>query len=196
MRIAEIHRQTNETDISIKLNLDGTGAHRIDTGIGFFNHMLNHLALHSLIDLDLTARGDLEVDTHHTVEDCAIVLGQAVEQALGDRAGIQRMASAFVPMDDSLAFACIDLSGRPYAVVKTIWNSPSVGGMATSQFDHFFESFAFSSKATLHARVEYGRDDHHNAEALFKALGRCLGEAVRLDPRWQGTIPSTKGSLM
>lgn len=195
MRTAEITRKTNETDITVKLNLDGTGQHKIDSGIGFLDHMLDHLALHSLVDLELIARGDLEVDTHHTVEDCAIALGQAFEQALGSKAGIRRMASAYVPMDDSLAFTCIDFSGRPYAVVKTVWNKAMLGPLASSQIDHFLESFAFCARATLHARVEYGRDDHHNAEALFKALGRVIGEAIQVDPRRQGSIPSTKGSL-
>jgi imidazoleglycerol-phosphate dehydratase len=195
MRTAEITRNTSETQISVKINLDGTGQHRVDTGIAFLDHMLNHLALHSLMDLELTARGDLQVDTHHTVEDCAIVLGQAVQQALGDRSGIKRIASAYVPMDDSLAFVAIDLSGRPYAVVKTHWAGFQLGGMAPTQIDHFIESFALASKSTLHARVEYGRDDHHNAEALFKALGRSLGEAMQMDLRRQG-VPSTKGTLV
>lgn len=195
MRNADIHRKTNETDIHVKLDLDGSGQHTIRTGIGFFDHMLNHLALHSLIDLEISARGDLEIDTHHTVEDCAILLGQAFDQALGSRAGITRMGSAYVPMDDTLAFVSLDLSGRPYAVLKTVWNRPTVGGLDTSQIDHFFESFAFSSRTTLHAQILYGRDDHHGAEALFKALGRALYAAVAIDPRRQGTIPSTKGSL-
>ncbi len=196
MRTAEINRKTNETDITLKLNLDGTGLHKIDTGIGFLNHMLDHLAVHGLMDLDLTARGDLEVDTHHTVEDCAIVLGQAFDQALGDRSGIQRMASAFVPMDEALAFVSLDLSGRPYAVIKTDWHGPMLGGMAVSQIDHFIETFAFASRTTLHARVEYTRDDHHAAEALFKALGRSLADALKVDPRRQGRIPSTKGRIV
>ncbi len=195
MRNADIHRKTNETDIHIKLDLDGSGQHTIHTGIGFFDHMLNHLALHSLTDLEVSARGDLEIDTHHTVEDCAILLGQAFDQALGSRAGIARMGSAYVPMDDTLAFVSLDLSGRPYAVIKTQWNRPTVGSMDTSQIDHFFESFAFSSRTTLHAQILYGRDDHHGAEALFKALGRALYAAVAIDPRRQGAIPSTKGSL-
>ncbi len=196
MRIAEVKRKTNETEISLRLNLDGTGLHQIDTGIGFLDHMLNHLAVHGLMDIELTARGDLQVDTHHTVEDCAIVLGQAVDQALGARAGICRMGSAWVPMDEALAFVCLDYSARPYAVVKTSWNGPSIGALATSQIDHFLETFAFSSRTTLHARIEYGRDDHHCAEALFKALGRAMAEAGRMDSRRGGIVPSTKGVLV
>ena len=195
MRTAEIHRKTNETDIIVRMDLDGAGRHTVKTGIPFFDHMLNHLAVHSLIDLEVQATGDLEIDTHHTVEDCAIVLGQALDQALGNRAGVTRMGSAYVPMDDTLAFVSLDLSGRPYAVLKTLWNRPVVGGMDTSQIDHFIESFAFSSRTTLHAQILYGRDDHHGAEALFKALGRALYAAATIDPRRAGVIPSTKGSL-
>lgn len=196
MRTAEIVRKTHETDITLRVNLDGSGKHAINTGIGFLNHMLDHLVVHSLMDLEVTARGDLEVDTHHTVEDCAMVLGQALDKALGDRAGIQRIAAAYVPMDESLAFVSLDFSGRPYAVLHTAWNGPAVGPLPVSQVDHFFESLAFSSRTTLHARVEYGRDDHHAAEALFKALGRAIGEAARIDPRRVGQIPSTKGTLV
>jgi imidazoleglycerol-phosphate dehydratase len=195
MRTAKIERKTNETEISVKLNVDGTGKHDITTGIGFLDHMLSHVAVHGLFDLELKARGDLQVDVHHTVEDCALVLGQAFDQALGDRAGIVRMGSAYVPMDESLAFVALDLSGRPYAVVDVAWASLSVGGIATSLFVHFFESFAVAARCNLHGRVLYGRDDHHKAEALFKALGRALDEATRLDPRRAGIIPSTKGNL-
>jgi imidazoleglycerol-phosphate dehydratase len=195
MRTANINRKTNETDISLELNLDGKGDHTIDTGVGFLYHMLSHVAVHGLFDLNLKARGDLQVDVHHTVEDCALVLGQAFDQALGDRAGIVRMGSAYVPMDESLAFVCVDLSGRPYSVVQAEWHAPSVGQMPTSLFDHFLESFAVKSRCNLHARVLYGRDDHHQAEALFKALGRALDEATRLDPRRASRVPSTKGSL-
>ncbi len=195
MRNSKIDRKTNETEIRLSLNLDGSGKHAIDTGIGFLDHMLSHLAVHGLFDLELRARGDLQVDVHHTLEDCALVLGQAFDAALGDRAGIVRMGSAYVPMDESLAFVCIDLSGRPYVLVQAEWHGPSVGPVPTSLFAHFLESFAVTSRANLHARVLYGRDDHHQAEALFKALGRALEQAVRLDPRRAGRIPSTKGSL-
>jgi imidazoleglycerol-phosphate dehydratase len=195
MRTAKINRKTNETEISLSLNLDGKGKYTIDTGIGFLDHMLSHVAVHGLFDLELKARGDLQVDVHHSVEDCALVLGQAFDQALGDRAGIVRMGSAYVPMDESLAFVCVDLSGRPYAVVQAEWHGPSVGELPTSLFPHFLESLAVTARCNLHARVLYGRDDHHQAEALFKALGRALDEATRLDPRRAGSIPSTKGKL-
>ena len=194
-RMAMVQRQTSETRVKIKLNLDGSGKHQIQTGIGFLDHMLTHIAVHGLFDLEIEAQGDLEVDVHHTVEDVAITLGQAFSQALGERQGIFRMASFFTPMDESLAFVSLDLSGRPYAVIQTEWRTPSVGGIPTSLFDHFLESFAFSLKANLHARVLYGKDDHHQAEALFKALGRALDGGCRTDPRRAGNIPSTKGTL-
>jgi imidazoleglycerol-phosphate dehydratase len=195
MRTAKIQRKTNETEISLSLNLDGKGKYTIDTGIGFLDHMLSHVAVHGLFDLELRARGDLHVDVHHTVEDCALALGQAFDQALGDRGGIVRMGSAYVPMDESLAFVAVDLSGRPYCVVDAAWATPSVGGVATSLFAHFFESFAVTARCNLHARVLYGRDDHHKAEALFKAFARALDAAMQLDPRRAGNVPSTKGSL-
>ena len=195
MRTAKVERKTNETQIALELNLDGTGQYSIDTAIGFLDHMLSHVAVHGLFDLELKARGDLHVDVHHTMEDCALVLGQAFDQALGDRAGIVRMGSAYVPMDESLAFVCVDLSGRPYSVVQAEWNGPNVGNIPTSLFQHFMESFAVTSRCNLHARILYGRDDHHQAEALFKALGRALNTATRSEPRRIGSIPSTKGSL-
>ncbi|HTX91255.1 MAG TPA: imidazoleglycerol-phosphate dehydratase HisB [Anaerolineales bacterium] len=195
MRTAKIDRKTNETEISLSLDLDGKGGYAVDTGIGFLDHMLSHVAVHGSFDLELKARGDLQVDVHHTVEDCALVLGQAFDQALGDRAGIVRMGSAYVPMDESLAFVCVDLSGRPYSVIQADWHGPSVGQIPASLFPHFLESFAVTARCNLHARVLYGRDDHHQAEALFKALGRALDEAARIDPRRASRIPSTKGSL-
>jgi len=196
MRTSEIHRKTEETEITIQLNLDGTGACQVNTGIGFLNHMLHHIAVHGLFDLQVEAKGDLEVDPHHTVEDTALALGQAFDQALGERAGIVRMASASVPMDEALAFVSLDLSGRPYAVIQVDWHAPEVGSIPTSLLTHFFESLAVTLRANLHARSLYGRDDHHQAEALFKALGRALDEATRLDPRRQGKVPSTKGKLV
>jgi imidazoleglycerol-phosphate dehydratase len=195
-RTAEIQRVTNETDIQLKLNLDGKGIHNIATGLPFLDHMLTHIAVHGLFDIKLTASGDLQVDEHHTVEDCALVLGEAFNQALAERRGIIRTASAYVPMDEALAFVALDLSGRPYTVVQAEWHSPSVGGIATSLFPHFLESFATMARCNLHARVLYGRDDHHQAEALFKALGRALDEATKLDPRRGKLIPSTKGKLV
>lgn len=195
MRIATIKRTTTETDIQLSLNLDGTGQFAASTGVGFLDHMLRHIAVHGLFDLDIKAIGDLEIDAHHTVEDVAIVLGQAFDQALGDRKGIVRMGSAYVPMDEALAFAAIDLSGRPYVVITADWHTPAIGSLPTTLIPHFLESFAFNARLNLHARVEYGRDDHHQAEALFKALGRALDAATRVDERRAGVIPSTKGTL-
>src|SRR5215211_357399 len=195
MRTAEISRQTNETQITIKLDLDGSGKHEISTGVGFLDHMLTHLAVHGLFDLFVQAEGDLHIDTHHTVEDVALTLGQAFDQALGDRKGIVRIGDSFVPMDEALAHVAIDLSGRPYAVIQGAWLTPYIGSIPTTLFPHFFESFAVTSRCNLHARVLYGRDDHHQAEALFKAWARALDGATQIDPRRSGNIPSTKGSL-
>ena len=194
MRKAKIERKTAETDIQLQLNLDGTGKNDINSGVGFFDHMLRHIAVHGMFDLTLKAKGDLEVDAHHTVEDCALVLGQAFDQALGDRKGIVRMGSAYVPMDESLAQVVVDLSGRPYAVFQADWQGFSLGQMPVSMVRHCFVSLATNARANLHATLFYSEDDHHGAEALFKALGRALGEATRLDPRRTG-VPSTKGVL-
>jgi imidazoleglycerol-phosphate dehydratase len=194
-RTAAIHRKTNETDIQLRLNLDGTGQCVVSTGVGFFDHLLRHIATHGLFDLEIKALGDLDTDAHHTVEDVAIVLGQAFDQALGDRRGITRMGNATVPMDEALARVAIDLSGRSYAVVTVEWHTPAIGALPTTLIPHFLESFAFHARLNLHARVEYGRDDHHQAEALFKALGRALDAATQGDERRVGMIPSTKGTL-
>ena len=195
MRSSNLHRQTNETDIHLSLNLDGSGQHDLATGIGFLDHMLAHIAVHGLFDLTVRATGDLHVDAHHTIEDTALLLGQALAEALGDKRGIVRMGSAFVPMDEALALVVVDLSGRPYAVVEAAWHGPSIGQFPTSLVAHFFESLAATARANVHARVEYGRDDHHQAEALFKALGRALDIATTIDPRRAGQVPSTKGQL-
>jgi imidazoleglycerol-phosphate dehydratase len=195
MRSATVKQQTKETSVRLTLNLDGTGQHDIQTGIGFLDHMLTHIAAHGLFDLSVQASGDLHVDFHHTVEDVALVLGQAFDQALGDKAGIVRMASTYVPMDEALALAAVDLSGRPYCVAEIEWSGPAVGGLPVTLIPHFIESFAASARANVHVRVLYGRDDHHKAEALFKALGRVLDAATQLDPRRAGAIPSTKGTL-
>jgi imidazoleglycerol-phosphate dehydratase len=195
MRTADISRQTNETQIEIKLDLDGTGKHDISTGVGFLDHMLTHLAVHGLFDLTVQAKGDLHIDAHHTVEDVALVLGQAFDKALGDRKGIIRMGDCFAPMDETLAHVAVDLSGRPYAVVQAEWHTPYVGNIPATLFPHFFESFAVTARCNLHARVLYGRDDHHQAEALFKALARALDIATQIDPRRAESIPSTKGTL-
>jgi imidazoleglycerol-phosphate dehydratase len=194
MRSAMIRRATQETQIEVMLALDGTGQASISTGIGFFDHMLHHVAVHSLFDLTIKAQGDLHVDTHHTIEDVAICLGQALNQALGDRQGIVRMGAAIVPMDEALAQVVVDLSGRPYAVIQAAFETPAIGQMPTSLVAHVLESVAMAARMNLHAQVFYGRDDHHKAEALFKALGRALRMAVELDPRRQG-VPSTKGTL-
>src|SRR5512133_3302562 len=195
MRTAFITRKTNETDIAIELNLDGSGQHDITTGIGFLDHMLTHVAVHGLFDLTVKATGDLHVDVHHTVEDVALALGSAIDQALGDRKGIVRMASFYAPMDETLAFVALDLSGRPYAVIDAEWGSAPVGQIPTSLFPHFFESFAVTSRCNLHARILYGRDDHHKAEALFKAFARALDSATMFEERRKNSIPSTKGTL-
>jgi len=195
MRTASINRQTNETNIDLNLNLDGTGEAEINTGLGFLDHMLHHIAVHGMFDLEITAQGDLDVDPHHTVEDCALVLGAAFNQALGDRKGLVRMGHAYVPMDEALTFMAVDLSGRPYSVFQGNWGAPYVGTIPTSLFQHFFESFSITCHCNLHARIIYGRDDHHKAEGLFKALGRALDAATQLDPRRGANIPSTKGTL-
>jgi len=195
MRTAEISRKTNETRIEIELDLDGAGAHDISTGVGFLDHMLTHLAVHGLFDLSVQAKGDLHIDVHHTVEDVALTLGQVFDGALGDRKGIVRMGDCFAPMDETLAHVAVDLSGRPYAVIQAEWHAPYVGNIPTTLFPHFFESFAVTSRCNLHARVLYGRDDHHQAEALFKAWARALDVATQVDTRRAGNIPSTKGTL-
>ena len=193
-RSASIHRKTSETEVTLGVTLDGTGTHEIATGVPFLDHLLGHVAVHGLIDLSVQAQGDLQIDEHHTVEDVAIVLGQAVAEALGDHAGIRRMGHAYVPMDESLAFVAIDLSGRPYAVVDAPFATPAIGTLGTSLVGHFLETLAVHARMNLHARILYGRDDHHKAEALFKALGRALRDAVEPDLRRSG-VPSTKGVL-
>jgi len=195
MRNATIQRNTQETQIELAIELDGTGQANINTGVGFFDHMLHHVAVHGLFDLTVQAQGDLHIDSHHTIEDVAICLGQAMNEALGDRKGIVRMGSALVPMDEALAQVVVDLSGRPFTVVNAVFDTPAIGQMPTSLVAHVFESIATHARMNLHAQVFYGRDDHHKAEALFKALGRALRVAVEPDPRRQGIIPSTKGTL-
>jgi imidazoleglycerol-phosphate dehydratase len=195
MRKATLTRKTGETEITVTVNLDGTGRHRIHTGVGFLDHMLQQIAVHGLFDLEIEAQGDLEVDAHHTVEDTALTLGAACRQALGDRKGIIRTGDAFVPMDETLCQVVVDLSGRPYAVFTGAWTGSSVGGLPVTLMEHFFQSLAVSLEANLHTRILYGRDDHHKAEALFKAFARALDAAVRIDPRRKDTIPSTKGTL-
>jgi imidazoleglycerol-phosphate dehydratase len=193
-RTAIITRHTNETQIELALKLDGSGAAEVSTGVGFFDHMLHHVAHHGLLDLTVQASGDLHIDAHHTIEDVAICLGRALDAALADRQGIARMGSAYVPMDEALARVVVDLSGRPYAAIQAAFDTPLMGQMPTSLVAHVLETIAFNAKMNLHAAVLYGRDDHHRAEALFKALGRALAAAVQIDPR-RGGVPSTKGTL-
>lgn len=194
-RQVTISRQTNETDIIVSLNLDGSGQAEISTGIGLFDHMLHTLARHARFDLTVEAQGDLHIDEHHTVEDVGIVLGRALRQALGERRGITRMGSAIVPMDEALALVAVDIGGRGYFVFEGQFETERVGQLGTSLIPHFFESLAHEARLNLHARLLAGRDDHHRAEALFKALARALNQAVGVDPQLAGQIPSTKGSI-
>jgi imidazoleglycerol-phosphate dehydratase len=193
-RSADISRQTKETRIQLSVNLDGTGQSAPETGIGFFDHMLDLLSRHSLIDLAVSAEGDLEVDAHHTVEDVGIVLGQAIEKALGDKRGIQRYGWAIVPMDESLAQVAIDLSGRPAFVFNVPFTGSLIGTFAVELVEEFFKALATTAKMNLHIAVPYGGNNHHMAEAVFKAVARALRQAVSFDPRNPG-VPSTKGSL-
>ncbi len=193
-RRATLHRRTGETDVAVSLNLDGTGCYQVETGLGFLDHMLAQIAAHGLFDLTVQAQGDLAVDEHHTVEDVAIGLGQALDRALGDRRGLVRMGHAYAPLDEALARVVVDLSGRPYAVIDVEFATPVLGAVGTDLILHFLETLAFQARLSLHAQVLHGRNDHHKAEALFKALGRALDAATRQDPRRQG-VPSTKGVL-
>jgi imidazoleglycerol-phosphate dehydratase len=192
-RTVTVERKTKETDIKLTLNLDGTGDAAIETGVGFFDHMLHHVAVHGLFDIQVRATGDLQIDAHHTVEDVAIVLGDALDRALGERRGIVRTGHSYVPMDEALARVVVDLSGRGYGVFLGEFAAPVIGRLPTSLISHFFETLAQRGKLNLHAEILYGRDDHHKAEALFKALGRALSMAVTLDVRREQT--STKGTL-
>jgi imidazoleglycerol-phosphate dehydratase len=194
-RTASIERRTGETSIELTLNIDGSGMVDSATGIGFLDHMLHLFARHGLFDLKVHASGDLHVDEHHTAEDVCICLGQAFDQALGERRGLVRTAHAYVPMDEALGFVAVDLSGRPYCVVDADFVTPRVGQLGTDLVAHLFESIAMHGRMNLHARVLYGRNDHHKVEALFKALGRALDMATRIDERLGGAIPSTKGVL-
>lgn len=193
-RIAQLDRKTYETNITIEVNLDGEGIYNIETGIGFFNHMLTLAAKHGIMDLNVKAEGDLYVDAHHTVEDVGIALGKCIDKALGDKEGIKRYGTSFLPMDETLALVSMDLSGRPYLVFEAEFNSPMVGEMDTELVEEFFRAVAFNAGITLHAKVLYGKNAHHMIEALFKAFGRALREAVTKDERIKGVM-STKGSL-
>jgi imidazoleglycerol-phosphate dehydratase len=193
-RTATITRKTGETDIHLTLNIDGSGKAQIATGIGFLDHMLTLFAAHGLFDLTVKATGDLHVDDHHCAEDVCICLGKALDQALGDRRGLVRTAHSYVPMDEALALVAVDLGGRPYCVFSADFVTPRLGQLGTDLIFHLFESLAVHGRMNLHARVEYGRNDHHKVEALFKALARALDAATEIDPRRQG-VPSTKGTL-
>ena len=193
-RTASVRRTTGETDVTLTLDLDGTGVAKVATGVGFLDHMLDLLSRHSLIDLDVKATGDLHVDAHHTVEDVGLALGQALSQAVGDKAGIGRYGSATVPMDDALATVAVDLSGRPAFAWRVRFNTASIGAFPTELVEEFFKSVANAASMNLHAAVPYGRNDHHVAEAIFKATARALRQAVEPDPRRVG-VPSTKGTL-
>lgn len=191
-RRAELERNTSETEISVTLDLDGSGSGRIDTGLGFLDHMLGALAKHSGVDLEVTAKGDLAIDDHHTVEDCAIVIGRTLDQALGDRSGITRFGYAYAPLDESLSRAVVDLSGRPWPEITIDFTRPTIGDVATENLVHFLRSFAIEGRMSLHVDTIRGDNDHHKAESAFKAVAIALRQAVT--PRGEG-VPSTKGSL-
>jgi imidazoleglycerol-phosphate dehydratase len=194
MRTAKIARKTNETDVTVEVNLDGTGAHDMATGVGFFDHMLDQLARHSLIDMTVRATGDLHIDDHHTVEDVGIALGEALREAVGDKRGIRRYGACLLPMDEALARAALDFSGRPFLVWNVDFSAPKIGTFDTELVREFFTALAMNARLTLHVERLAGENAHHVAEACFKAVARALREAVEPDPRGAG-IPSTKGSL-
>lgn len=195
MRKATVERKTKETAIKVAVNLDGTGAYKIATGIGFLDHMLEQLSRHSLIDLDVEAKGDLHIDFHHTTEDVGIALGEAVAKALGDRRGIARFGQASSPMDEALTEVILDASNRPYLVWKVSFSKPKLGDMDTELFREWFQAFAQAAGLTLHVRNEYGDNNHHIVESCFKGLARALRQAVAIDPRRADAVPSTKGVL-
>jgi imidazoleglycerol-phosphate dehydratase len=195
MRKASVERNTKETQITVQVGLDGTGAYDIATGVGFLDHMLEQLSRHSLIDVTLRAKGDTHIDFHHTVEDVGIALGQAVAQALGERKGIARYGSGLIPMDETLTRVAIDLSNRPYLVWKVAFTKPKLGDMDTELFREWFQAFAQAAGATLHVETLYGENNHHIAESCYKGLARALRQAVEIDPRKGDAVPSTKGVL-
>jgi imidazoleglycerol-phosphate dehydratase len=194
-RNAEVTRNTAETQITVRVNLDGTGQSRLHTGIGFFDHMLDQIARHGLLDLDIHAQGDLHIDGHHTVEDVGITLGQAVLRALGDKKGVRRFGHAYVPLDEALSRVVIDFSGRPGLVMNVPFKSGMIGGFDSQLAHEFFQGFANHALVTLHIDNLRGENAHHQAESVFKAFARAVRMAVEIDPRAVGTIPSTKGSL-
>jgi imidazoleglycerol-phosphate dehydratase len=195
LRKARIKRKTKETEIVAEVNLDGTGTFSVSTGVGFFDHMIEQLSRHSLIDIALSAKGDLHIDQHHTVEDCGIALGQAIAKALGDKRGIARYAHAYLPMDEALTRTALDISGRPYLIWRTAFPSGKIGDMDTELFREFFQAFAQNAGITLHIELIYGENSHHIAESSFKGLARALRNAITIDEKMQSEIPSTKGQL-
>ncbi len=195
MRKAAITRNTTETSIKVAVDLDGSGKYAVKTGVGFLDHMLEQLSRHSLMDLEVEAKGDLHIDAHHTTEDVGIAIGQAVAQALGDRKGIHRYGSAYVPMDEALTRVALDLSNRPYLIWKVRFGRDKLGTMDTELFKEWFQAFAQAAGATLHVESLYGDNDHHIVESCFKALARSLRDAVEIDPRKADAVPSTKGTL-
>jgi imidazoleglycerol-phosphate dehydratase len=194
-RRATVKRKTKETAISASVDLDGTGAYGIATGVGFLDHMIEQLARHSLIDITLKAEGDLHIDQHHTTEDSGIVLGQAIAEALGDKAGIARYGSAYLPMDETLTRVALDVSGRPFLVWKVKFTRSKIGEMDTELFREWFQAFAQHAGLTLHVETLYGENSHHIAETCYKALARALRQAIAIDARQSGRVPSTKGQL-
>lgn len=195
MRTATIKRKTKETEISVELNIDGTGKYEVKTGIGFLDHMLEQLSRHSLMDLKLTAKGDLHIDYHHTTEDTGIAIGEAFAKALGERKGITRYGHAYIPMDETLTRVALDISGRPYFIWKVEFTKPKLGEMDTELFREWFQAFAFAAGATLHIENLYGVNNHHIVESCYKGLARSLRIAAAIDPRKSDEIPSTKGTL-
>lgn len=195
-RIASVKRTTNETSVSVAVNIDGTGSAKISTGVGFFDHMLDQLSRHSMIDMEIEVKGDLHIDDHHTVEDTGIALGQAISKALGDRRGIARYASLDLVMDETMTKAGVDLSGRPFLVWNVAFSAPKIGTFDTELVREFFQAFAQNAGITLHVLNHYGANNHHIAETCFKAVARTLRTATEIDPRQQGRVPSTKGTLV
>lgn len=193
-RRSEKLRQTKETSIKVDINLDGSGKCNLDSGIGFFDHMLNLMAAHGRMDLNLSAKGDLVVDCHHTVEDTGITIGSCISEALGDKAGIKRYGTAYTPMDETLAFVSLDISGRPFLVFEADFTVDKVGELDTEMVEEFFRALAFNAGITLHIKIMYGKNNHHKIEAIFKAFGRALKEAVSIDENIKGVM-STKGVL-
>ncbi|MBU1254130.1 imidazoleglycerol-phosphate dehydratase HisB [Qipengyuania sp. DY56-A-20] len=195
MRTATIERKTTETAIHVTVDLDGTGAYAVETGIGFLDHMVEQFSRHSLIDVTMKVAGDLHVDQHHTTEDSAIALGQALAQALGDKGGIARYGTAYSPMDETLARVALDISGRPYLVWKAGFTQEKLGEWDTELIEHWFHSVAQAAGITLHCELLYGQNNHHICEALYKGFARAMRQAVEIDPRKGGAVPSTKGQL-